>query len=359
MIKRLSLFFILIFIITPAFSQNTVQNNPRNDAIRDSEQKLNTLQMRIGNIKNSLTTMNPQIKNPNNRQLLTNILASVNELSNSIDNLEKQIAIIKQTLSSQSAPNVSSAAPGSRNSINATAPSQINDKVNQLEQKVNAIEKNLKNLTDLIKNQSSSSPPTLTENTENMTLDKNSSDAVVKKTHEALNKEIANGSFSVDEDQNIVKMKISNDILFQSGAVSLSQKGEEILKKVASVLKPLDNKDIYIIGHSDNVPISDSLKVFYPTNWELSTGRGIMVARYLTEELAIDPHNIIAGGRSFYDPITSNNTWEGRQKNRRTEIWIYPKISQGNPIALEQESNQNPTDNSNMQNSLGEASTPN
>src|SRR5208282_3813798 len=93
----------------------------------------------------------------------------------------------------------------------------------------------------------------------------------------------------------------------------------------AGVLKQVTDKRISIEGHTDNMPISDALKDKYPTNWELSTARATTVARFLQEKGGIDPTLLSAVGYGEYHPIASNDTVEGRAKNRRIEIVLLDK----------------------------------
>ena len=114
-------------------------------------------------------------------------------------------------------------------------------------------------------------------------------------------------------------------ILFEFGKSSISPQGKEILKKVGKILKPLEDKKIRVVGHTDNVPIMEDYRYKYPSNWELSASRAASVVRFFQEEIGIDHKNLEAVGRSFYDPIAPNDTKEGRAKNRRVAIIIAPK----------------------------------
>ena len=82
---------------------------------------------------------------------------------------------------------------------------------------------------------------------------------------------------------------------------------------------------IKIEGHTDNVPITANIK--FADNMDLSAARAISVWNYLTEKKGLDPSTIEASGRSEFDPIASNDTPEGRAKNRRVEIKIYNELS--------------------------------
>ena len=80
-----------------------------------------------------------------------------------------------------------------------------------------------------------------------------------------------------------------------------------------------------MIGHTDNIHISKDSQNKFPSNWELSAARASAVIRYFQTNRGIDPRNMEAMGRAFYEPIASNETEEGRAQNRRVEIIIAPK----------------------------------
>lgn len=116
---------------------------------------------------------------------------------------------------------------------------------------------------------------------------------------------------------------------FQSGSAQLLPAGRAFLEALAGPLKRLSNR-IEVQGHTDNVPISTAT---YPSNWELSAGRAGSVIRYL-EQLGIEPDRMQAAGYADTMPVASNDTRQGRAKNRRVEILVlreeYEKL-QGPP----------------------------
>lgn len=114
------------------------------------------------------------------------------------------------------------------------------------------------------------------------------------------------------------------EVLFDSGKADVKEEARPILKKVAEIIKEkVPDRDIGIEGHTDNVPIKYS---GWKSNWELSTARATSVLHFLINEGGINPERLSAIGYGEYRPIASNDTPEGRQKNRRVEIVIMPKI---------------------------------
>jgi chemotaxis protein MotB len=141
-----------------------------------------------------------------------------------------------------------------------------------------------------------------------------------------LEKEIQEGQVEITEMKNRLTMTMVDKILFPSGSAQIRKEGKMVLDKVVSILKDVKNKRIQIEGHTDNKPIVSSLKKKFPTNWELSTARATDVVRYLQEEGGIDPHLLSATGYAEYQPVASNDTEEGRHKNRRIEIVLLPLL---------------------------------
>ncbi|MFA5074068.1 MAG: OmpA family protein [Nitrospirota bacterium] len=139
-----------------------------------------------------------------------------------------------------------------------------------------------------------------------------------------LEKEIQEGQVQITEMKNRLTMTMVDKIIFPSGSAMISAEGKQVLDKVVSILKDVKDKRIQIEGHTDNVQIVSALKKRFPTNWELSTARATQVVRYLQDKGGIDPVFLSATGFSEYQPVASNDTEEGKRKNRRIEIVLLP-----------------------------------
>lgn len=116
-----------------------------------------------------------------------------------------------------------------------------------------------------------------------------------------------------------LEINFVDKILFPSGSAEISPRGRDILTRVGGVLAKVKDKSIYVVGHTDNVPIHSSL---FPSNWELSASRAASVIRHLSEAGGLAPERFTAMGRAFYQPVASNATPEGRQENRRVDIIV-------------------------------------
>jgi chemotaxis protein MotB len=136
-----------------------------------------------------------------------------------------------------------------------------------------------------------------------------------------LNQEVQKGQLQVRRYKDMLTVDVAEQLFFDSGKAALKETGKEVLKKVADAMKSYDDKAIRVVGHTDNVPITGGLQKVFPSNWELSAARATTVVRFL-QETGIEPERLIATGRAEYAPVASNDTPEGRQKNRRIEITL-------------------------------------
>lgn len=147
----------------------------------------------------------------------------------------------------------------------------------------------------------------------------------------SYNLEKAINSESVNEDEDIaininetvVMISISDKMLFNSGSYVVSSKADKILKKLADVINSEPSLDVMVEGHTDSRGINTE-KI--SDNWDLSVLRATSVVRKLQNKFKVAPEKLIAAGRSSYQPLTNNKTWENRARNRRTRIVILPNI---------------------------------
>ncbi len=149
---------------------------------------------------------------------------------------------------------------------------------------------------------------------------------------ERLRNTIANALVNFKDDELTVNVKegkvhlsLSENLLFKSGSAYIDSKGKEALGKLATVLKNNPDIEILIEGHTDSIPISG--KVFRD-NWDLSVARATSIVRVLADEYEVPGKRLTASGRADNDPIATNETKDGRAKNRRTEIILSPKLEE-------------------------------
>lgn len=149
-----------------------------------------------------------------------------------------------------------------------------------------------------------------------------------EKASEAINQFKLNDTvqLKMDTSYNYIGLSIDGYFLFDSGEAELKKGADVVLDKAAGILKKFKDTDIVIEGHTDNVPQTNTVK--FKNNLWLSSARAMTVLEYLTNVEHMDPKRLSASGKGEYEPIASNKTPEGRQKNRRVEIKIYTKVAE-------------------------------
>ncbi|MDB6055190.1 MAG: hypothetical protein JWN25_2713 [Verrucomicrobiales bacterium] len=130
---------------------------------------------------------------------------------------------------------------------------------------------------------------------------------------------------TISQLQGKLTVNILDRILFDSGEAVLKTEGDKVLAKIASVLTSYTNRQIHVVGHTDNVPIRPNARSRYASNWELSTARATAAVRFLVERAGVDPKKIGALGYGEFHPVADNSTSEGKAKNRRIEVVILPE----------------------------------
>jgi len=140
-----------------------------------------------------------------------------------------------------------------------------------------------------------------------------------KDLNQQLQAEVKADQVQIQQLKDRLKVTLVNEILFPEGGWEINRKGEETLDKIVPTLKNLKNQRIEVEGFTDDVPIGPELKRRFPSNWELSTARATDVVRYLVKK-GVDPNLLSAAGFGDTRPVASNDTPQGRAKNRRIEI---------------------------------------
>jgi chemotaxis protein MotB len=136
---------------------------------------------------------------------------------------------------------------------------------------------------------------------------------------------MADEDINIKVEKGVVFIDISDKLLFKSGSYDITPRAKEVLGKVAQVLKNQPDLEFMVEGHTDNVPYKRAALI---DNWDLSVKRATAVVRVLQNEYGLSPYHITAAGRSEYQPVTTNDTPEGRALNRRTRIVILPQLDQ-------------------------------
>lgn len=123
----------------------------------------------------------------------------------------------------------------------------------------------------------------------------------------------------------VVYISLADNMLYKSGSYEINDRAAETLSKIAKIIKDYKDYDVLIEGNTDNVPINrENIR----NNWDLSCLRASSVVQALQNQYGVDPKRLTAGGRGEYNPLQPNTTELGKQRNRRTQIIITPKLDE-------------------------------
>ncbi|MFT5848518.1 MAG: chemotaxis protein MotB [Psychroserpens sp.] len=156
-----------------------------------------------------------------------------------------------------------------------------------------------------------------------------SKDAAMTKLKDAISKALTNfegKGLTVEQRNGKVYVSMENKLLFQSGSWAVGSQGKQAVKQLGEVLAENPEIAILIEGHTDDVPYKGNNQL--SGNWDLSTKRATAIVNILRENVAIQPENLTAAGRGEFAPIASNDSTEGKAKNRRIEVILTPKLDE-------------------------------
>lgn len=154
----------------------------------------------------------------------------------------------------------------------------------------------------------------------------NKKDSVSLAIVSSLKKEVGldDKDIEINVEKGVVFISLSDKMLFKSGSYTVTERAREILAKVAVVINGKPDFEALVEGHTDDVPYSNGPLI---DNWDLSVKRSTAIVREL-QDLGVQPGQLIAAGRAEYNPLVSNDTPANRAINRRTKIYVLPKIDQ-------------------------------
>lgn len=259
-----------------------------------SSKKFKSLQSKYDSLNNAYGNLQNDLKNCNNKT------ASLTQDKSSCDAkvaaLEKQIAFLKDN--------------------NTQALKQLEDMSVISGSQAQSIRQSLQNLGAKDAYIQSLQSALAHKDSLNMALVNNLKGAIGNLNDQDIN---------IKVDKGVVYVDISDKLLFASGKYAVTSRAQEVLGKVAQVLKAQPDIEFMVEGHTDNKPYrhGDLLD-----NWDLSVKRATAVVRILQNKYGLEPAHIAAAGRSEYVPVASNATAEGRAQNRRTRIVILPQLDQ-------------------------------
>ena len=232
----------------------------------------------------------------------TSLANAKTSLENNVSSLKDQISSLQSSIKDL---NGKISALSSQNSQLGQQTSDQQSKLSQSQQDLQRQKQRLQQLEDLLNQQ------------------KAASDSLRSRMSEAL-KGFNSNELSVYQKDGKVYVSLSEKLLFPSGSAVVNPEGIDALSKLAAVLNLNSDVSVDIEGHTDSIPIRGR----YQDNWDLSTARANSIVRVLVNNYKVDPTRVISSGHSYYEPVASNSTAEGRAKNRRTEIILSPKLDE-------------------------------
>ena len=246
---------------------------------------------------------NCQLDNQNlqneNRELNTNYQVTKEQLAGAnarITSLEEQLAAQKKAY----------AALQKSLDKSLTNASQNNVSIEKLVDQINESNQYIRHLVE-VKSKSDSL---------NMVLTNNLTRSLSKEELKEVDVQVLKG---------VVYISLADNMLYESGNYTINSRASETLSKIAKIIKDYKDYDVLIEGNTDDVPISrENIR----NNWDLSCLRASSVVQALQNQYGVDPKRLTAGGRGEYNPIATNDTAVGKQRNRRTQIIITPKLDQ-------------------------------
>ena len=137
---------------------------------------------------------------------------------------------------------------------------------------------------------------------------------------------ISDPDIEINVEKGVVFISIADKLLFKSGSYEVTDRAKMVLAKVAKVVNDKPDFECMVEGHTDNVPYNGNGVII--DNWDLSVKRSTSIIRVLSGQLGVNPAQLIAAGRSSYVPLVANDSAENKAKNRRTRIYVMPKIDQ-------------------------------
>ena len=232
------------------------------------------------------------------------------ELTGSLMNAEKQLAASQARVNSleEQLENQKKAYVALQNSLDKslTNASQNNVSIDKLVDQINESNQYIRHLVE-VKSKSDSL---------NMVLTNNLTRSLSKEELKEVDVQVLKG---------VVYISLADNMLYKSGSYEINERAQETLSKIAKIIMDYKDYDVLIEGNTDNVPISrENIR----NNWDLSCLRASSVVQYLQNQYGVDPKRLTAGGRGEYNPLATNDTEVGKQRNRRTQIIITPKLDQ-------------------------------
>jgi chemotaxis protein MotB len=259
-----------------------------------SGKKFKTLQSKYDSLNNAYGNLQNDLRNCNNKT--ASLTQDKSNCDAQVAALQKQLAFLKEN--------------------NTQALKQLEDMSVISSSQAESIQQSLKNI---------GAKDAYIESLQNALAHKDSLNMALVNNLKGAIGDLNDQDINVKVDKGVVYVDISDKLLFASGKYEVTKRAQEVLGKVAQVLKAQPNIEFMVEGHTDNVPFRRGLLL---DNWDLSVKRATAVIRILQKKYGLEPAKMAAAGRGEYMPVASNDNGDGRALNRRTRIVILPQLDQ-------------------------------
>lgn len=237
------------------------------------------------------------------------------ELTNNYQDAKEQLAASKARVTSledqlaQQKKDYAALQQSLDKSLNNTSANNIN--ISKLVDQINESNQYIRHLVE-VKSKSDSL---------NMVLTNNLTRSLSKEEMKEVDVQVLKG---------VVYISLADNMLYKSGSYEINDRAEETLSKIAKIITDYKDYDVLVEGNTDNVPVNSAAASMknIRNNWDLSCLRASSVVQYLIDHFNVSPKRLTAGGRGEFNPLVSNDTELGKQRNRRTQIIITPKLDQ-------------------------------
>ena len=313
MIRKIALACVVLSLTTSCVSKKIYQDlenkyadlKKEHNALSDENGLLKTDKNQLETDKNKLQTELDKVKAERDK-----LAADYAATKKNLDNLKSSYAALEKD---------------SNDALDANI-KKNRELLAQLEAKEKALAAEQERLNKLKKDLEASS--SRLADLEKMIADK---EALMNKLKETLSKSLKafeGKGLTVENRNGKVYVSMENKLLFESGSWTVGAEGKKAVKLVGDVLGQNPDISVLIEGHTDNDKITGTIGGGVENNWDLSTKRATAIVNILSENKAIDKRNLTAAGRGEYAPLMSNETAEGKAKNRRIEIILTPKLDE-------------------------------
>ncbi|MCO6498308.1 MAG: OmpA family protein [Chitinophagaceae bacterium] len=241
-------------------------------------------------------------------------------LQNKVYSLQNQIATMEKNIADQ---NKKIADLSSQNTQLGQKTAEQQNLLNQSMEDLAQQRQRLQQLESQIEQQKAAAEEKMAQLERVLSQQKAATESLKDKMTEAL-KGYNSTDLSVYQKNGKVYVSLSENLLFPSGSAVVNPAGVEALAKLAAVLNLNEEISVQIEGNTDSIPIRGR----YQDNWELSTERANSVVRILVDKYGVNPVRVVSVGHSYFDPVDSNSTPEGRARNRRTDIVLSPNLDE-------------------------------